>query len=203
MGPSHSVRVMSLVHILLLAPTQYALAQEGDCPALPDEATLESLISSNFYVYTSVNRPNVRIHDFNYVCLASGKFRNTFRGLSVVVSYDCWGSQLCPSASPVSQFDFTCTSNGMWSDIVFSTREYSRRDVADADLTTRNRSNCSFCVAPYHHTVNIPLSYDTITHCIGMLAHQHIVILSRSRINYCILLYMYMQPAVRTAIRIT
>ena len=170
MGRSHSVRVVSLVHILLQASSQYALAQEGDCPALPDESTLETLITSNIHTYTSGSRPNVRIHDFNYVCLASGKFRNTFRGLSVVVSYDCSGNILCPSASPVSQFDFTCGLNGMWSDIVFSTAAYSRRDVADADLTTLSRTNCSFCVTP-HHQMNILLPYDTLTHCIGMLTH--------------------------------
>ena len=174
MGPSHSFRFVSLVHILLLSSSQYALAQQGqqgNCPTLPDETILETLISNNIHILNAGDIPNVRIHDFNYVCLASGEFKDTFRGLSVVVSYDCSGSQLCPSASPVSQFDFTCTSNNMWSDIIFATSEFSRVDVPEADLTTPNRSNCSFCVSPHHHTVNIPLSYDTITHCIGMLTH--------------------------------
>ena len=88
------------------------------------------------------------------------------------MSYDCSGTILCLSASPVSQFDLSCTLDGMWGDDVLRTSEFSRRDVADADLITPTRSNCSLCVAPDHPgVVSVPHPYDTITHCVGMSAH--------------------------------
>ena len=156
--------VVILVDIVsLLVSSQYALA---DCPTLPDAATLEKLIRGTF---VGGDSPVVLVRDFNYVCLVSGMFRGTFRKLSVVVSYDCSRSSLCPSTSLVSQFDFTCNSAGEWDDDVLGTAEFSRRNVADADLTTPNRTNCSFCVAPDHPLIEgIPLSYDMITHCFGM-----------------------------------
>ena len=160
---------MNLVNLVLLASCQYiyVLARDGDCPTLPDEATLESLISGTFV--GGGDGPDVRVRDFKYVCLVSGMFKATFRRLSVVVSYDCSRSSLCPSTSPVSQFDFTCNSGNVWRDDVLGTTEFSRRDVADADLTTLIRTNCSYCVAPDHPQVEqIPLPYDMRTHCFGM-----------------------------------
>ena len=162
--------ILNLVAIVLLVSSQSVLAQFGDCPTLPDATTLESLIRDTFAGGsnpTNPRPPNVVVRDFNYVCLVSGMFRDTYRKLSVVVSYACSGSA-CPSALPLSQFDFTCNSEGAWEGEV-SDIDFSRRDVADADLITPNRTNCSFCVAPNHSlVVNISLPYDMTTHCIGM-----------------------------------
>ena len=163
-----SFTVVNLVNLVLLASCQYkyVLARDGDCPTLPDEATLESLISDTF---VGGDSPDVRVSDFKYVCLVSGMFKGTFRRLSVVVSYNCSRSSLCPSTSLVSQFDFTCNSGNVWGDDVLGTSEFSRGDVADADLTTPNRTNCSFCVAPNHLLIDfIRLPYDMMTHCFGI-----------------------------------
>ena len=165
-----SFTVVNLVNLVLLASCQYilyVLAQDGDCPTLPDEATLESLISKTF---VGGDSPDIRVLDFKYVCLVSGMFKGTFRRLSVVVSYDCSRSSLCPSTSLVSQFDFTCKrTKTKWVDDVLGTPVHSRRNVADAELTTPNRTNCSYCVAPDHPEVeDIPLPYDMRTHCFGM-----------------------------------
>ena len=170
----HSFAVLSLVATVLLVLSQVANGQFGDCPTLPDATSLEILIRKNVADSEGEGPPAspvVNVRDFNYVCLVSGMVRGTFKKLSVVVSYDCSGSTLCPSASPMSQFDLTCNSAEMWEDDVFGTSEFSRRNVADADLTTPNRTNCSICIAPSHpQVVNIPLPYDTTTHCFGMSA---------------------------------
>ena len=168
--------------LVLLASCQYVLAREGDCPTLPDEATLESLISGTF---NRDDRPDVRVRDLKYVCLVSGMFKGTFRRLSVVVSYDCSRSSLCPSTSLVSQFDFTCNSGNVWGDDVLGTSEFSRSDIADADLTTPNHTNCSYCVAPNHPLVeDISQPYDNMTHCFGIQSNLVIQNLTECMYTY-------------------
>ena len=161
--------VVNLVASVLLVSSQSALAQFGNCATLPDTTTLETLIQGTFAAGDSLtDPPDVVVRDFNYVCLVSGAFRDTFRKLSVVVSYDCSGRTLCTSASPVSQFDFTCSAEDVWEDDVLGTSEFSRRDIADASMTTPNRTNCSICAAPFHPQIaSISLPYDMITHCFG------------------------------------
>ena len=168
----HSFAVLSLA---ALVSNQYAQSQLDNCPTLPDPTILENLIRNSIAGSEGSSPPAslaVNVRKFNYVCLVSGVFRDTFKRLSVVVSYDCSGSTLCPSASPVSQFDFTCNSEGLWEDDIFGTSDFSRRDTADASLTTPSRTNCSFCIAPSHPVLTfvagISLPYDETTHCIGM-----------------------------------
>ena len=174
-----SFAALSLAALALLVSSQYAQSQLDSCPTLPDPTVLEKLIRNNIAGSEGGRPPAslaVTVRKLNYVCLVSGVFRDTYRKLSVVVSYDCSGSILCPSASPVSQFDFTCNSEGMWEDDIFGTSDFSRRDVADASLTTPNRTNCSFCIAPNHPVLGflagITRPYDETTHCIGMLARS-------------------------------
>ena len=197
----HSFAVLSSVAIVLLVSSQYAHAQTfGDCRSLPDAAALEELIRLTFRVGDSPPSGLViNVQDFNYVCLVSGMFRGTYRKLSVVVSYDCTGSTLCPSASPVSQFDFTCNSAEMWDDEVLGTSEFSRTDVANADLTTPNRTNCSICISPNHPSQpGIPLPYDMITHCIGTYVCLHIIYLC-TNVPKCNGIYC-LQPVMRSAL---
>ena len=108
----------------------------------------------------------ITIRNINYVCLVSGTFSGTYKILSVVVEYTCAGFLVCPSVMPLSQYDFSCNSSGMWED---GLNQHFHRDVADAGLTTPNRTECSFCVAPDHPLLAaIPLPYDDVTHCVGM-----------------------------------
>jgi hypothetical protein len=55
----------------------------------------------------------------------------------------------------------------MWED---GLNQHFHRDVADAGLTTPNRTECSFCVAPDHPLLAaIPLPYDDVTHCVEFI----------------------------------
>ena len=200
-----SFTVVNLVNLVLLASCQYILARDGDCPTLPDEATLESLISSTF---VGGDSPDVHVSDFKYVCLVSGMFKGTFRRLSVVVSYNCSRSSLCPSTSLVSQFDFTCNSGNVWGDEVLGTSEFSRSDVADADLTTLIRTNCSYCVAPDHpQAEQIPLPYDNMTHCFGMQSKFVIILYTNLKTecnNYVYMAIVYaIQPVMHHVTMVT
>ena len=165
----HLLAVPSLVAFVLLVSSQYAHAQFGDCESLPDATELEELIRGTFRVGDSPSEAVINVRDFNFVCLVPGIFRGTYRKLSVVVSYDCSGSLLCSSATPLSQFDFTCDTNEMWIDELLGTSEFASTNVADATLTTPNRTNCSICIASNHpvFVASIPLPYDETTHCIG------------------------------------
>ena len=167
----HLFAVPSLVAIVLLVSSQHAHAifVFGDCGNLPNATELEGLIRETFRVGDSPPDAEINVRDFNFVCLTPGMFRGTYRKLSVVVSYDCSGSTLCPSASPVSQFDFACNTDEMWIDQLFGTSEFARTNVADATLTTPNRTNCSVCLNSIHRmVVGISLSvYDETTHCVG------------------------------------
>ena len=151
----------------MLSSSQNALAEFGSCTSLPDERTLQSLITTSITAgFTFIVPPMITITNINYVCLVSETFSGTYRILSVVVEYECSGLFLCPSVMPLSQYDFSCNSSGMWED---GLNQHFHRDVADADLTTPNRTECSFCVAPNHPLLAaIALPYDNVTHCVGM-----------------------------------
>ena len=162
--------VPSLIVAVLLINGQHSLAQLsfGDCAGLPDEGTLESLIATSFTVggFGLIQPPAVEILDLNYVCLASGTLRDTYRVFSVVVRYNCAGLA-CPATRPVSQFDFSCSEQRVWSDVI---NEGFHRDSADADLNTPNRTNCSLCFASDHPLLDVirdVRQYDSTTHCVG------------------------------------
>ena len=164
--------VVSLIAGLLLTSSHHALAQFGNCTELPDTATLQNLIAVSFTRdVVFFQPPTIGILDLNYVCLSPGTFVGTFRAFSVVVSYMCSGP-LCPSATPVSQFDFSCNSEENWED---GLNQHFHREVADAGLATPNRTECLFCVAPDHPLlVTIDLPYDNPTHCVGMSVYSFV-----------------------------
>ena len=170
-----SYAVVGFVPFVLLVSSQYALAQFGDCPSLPNATPgeLERLMRITFEGGDSPDTTLVIVvHNFNYVCLVSGMFRGTYRKLSVVVSYNCSGN-VCPTPSPLlSQFDYSCNTDEQWTVEIVGTSEFSRHTVADGSLTTPNRTSCSLCIAPDHpQIVNVPFAYDQPTHCVGMSVH--------------------------------
>ena len=153
----------------LLNSSQNALAQLGNCVNLPEQDTLEEVIADSINAgFTFFTPPIINIIDLNYVCVVSGTLRDTYRIVSVVVRYSCLGF-LCPAGTLLSQYDVSCNSEGMWVD---GLNQHFHRDIADADLATPNRTECSFCVAPNHPLLaTIALPYDDTTHCVGMSVH--------------------------------
>ena len=145
----------------------------SQCEKLPSNTVLEGLISSTFQGGDASISPNITVLEVNYVCLASGSVRGSFNGFSAVVLYRCVGER-CP-ASSVSQFEFSCDSTERkWINFVDGSTENLRTDVADANLTSPNRTDCSICFSPTHILANqltpdMMSKYDNINHCLGKL----------------------------------
>jgi hypothetical protein len=145
----------------------------SQCEKLPNDTVLEGLISSTFQGGDASISPNITVLEVNYVCLASGNVRGSFSGFSAVVLYECVGER-CP-ASNVSQFEFSCDSiERKWINFVDGSTENLRTDVADANLTSPNRTDCSICFSPTHILANqltpdMMSKYDNINHCLGKL----------------------------------
>ena len=154
----------------LLAFNRYTLAQRVDCP-LPDVSVLETLLESLFRSSDSPFTPTIRINgSVTYVCLQSGMFKDTYRGMSFVARYQCNGSQNCPSNSvEVSQFDISCTSLGTWTTAVSGTSEFSFTRDPVANLTTPLRTDCGLCINPLLlEAIGEDVESDEVTHCVGM-----------------------------------
>ena len=149
-------------------------ASQAECRFLPNQTTLEDLMSNTFRVGENPTPPNITLLELNYVCLASGTIRNTLTGVSFVARYECVGR--CPGGTAstpeefLSQFDLACgPTDDTWTDSVRGTRGFSRRDVADATLTSPNRTDCGFCFSPDHPQAASPVvipRYDSIAHCV-------------------------------------
>lgn len=159
------------IPILLLVcwSVKNANSQVEDCTDFPSDSALESLISNTFSQSDS-STPTITVVEVNYVCLSSGIFRGTYSGFSAVVLYECTDSQ-CPNSN-VSQFDFSC-HNGEWMNDVLGTSENARTDVADANLTSPNRTDCSICLSPTHAALRnasqLLSIYDNFNHCLSKL----------------------------------
>ena len=163
---------LSLV-TMLLAFNQYILAQQTDCP-LPDVNVLETQIAYLFARSDIPSIPTIRIDgNVTYVCLQSGMFKDTYRGMSFLARYECSGSRYCPSnVVETSQFDLSCASWGAWTTDVLGNLEFSdssfTRDPV-ADWTTTLRTDCSFCINPLLlEGIGSPIVSDEATHCVGM-----------------------------------
>ena len=155
---------------MLLAFNQYTLAQRVDCP-LPDVSVLETLIASLFPTSDSPSIPTIRIDvNVTYVCLQSGMFKDTYRGMSFLARYECSGSMNCLSnVVEESQFDLSCTSRGEWTTDIEGSSEFSFTRDPVANLTTPLRTDCSFCINPLLlEAIDSPLVSDEATHCVGM-----------------------------------
>ena len=160
---------LSLV-TMLLAFSQYILAQRVDCP-LPDVSVLETLMASLIPTSDSPSIPTIRIDGkVTYVCLQSGMFKDTYRGMSFLARYECSGSRNCLSnVVEKSQFDLSCTSRGEWTTDIEGSSYFSFTRDPVANLTTPLRTDCSFCINPLLlEAIESPLVSDNATHCVGM-----------------------------------
>ena len=169
--PAVAMSAPLFLGLLLVCCSVHRGITQGDCSDLPSNSVLEGLIATNFKENDASTPPTITVNEVNYVCLMSGMFRDTFRGFSAVIRYDCVGIQ-CPQSN-VSQFEFSCDNTGEWTDSVLGSTENLRTDVADASLTSPNRTDCSFCFSPTHTILTdnpgLISTYDNINHCLGML----------------------------------
>ena len=159
-----------LTFLLVLCTINGVTSQATDCSELPTNSELENLIALVFKESDAAADHIINVMEVNYVCLVSGAFRGTYRGVSAVIRYECQGVR-CPQSN-VSQFEFSCVS-GVWDDSVLGSPENLITAVADAALSSPTRTGCSRCFGPAHITLMdnpelLPL-YDSFNHCLRTL----------------------------------
>ena len=105
--------------LLILVLTAVSVSCQIDCPMFnetdlgtTDMSSATGLVGSAFQAVSGdPSLPvSVQVHDSNIVCLRSGRTRDTYSGVSVVVNYTCTGA---PSQ---------CSGNPILSQIVFCTK---------------------------------------------------------------------------------
>lgn len=156
--------------LLVYCCTIELVSSQNYCDRLPNNAELERLIADTLRTSDASTPPDITVLEVNYVCLASGRLRDTFTTFSAVVRYNCVGVR-CPQSN-VSQFEFGCL-RGTWSNRVLGRTENLRTNVADASLNSPNRTDCSFCFSPSHSALSdnpqLEPIYDSFNHCLGII----------------------------------
>ena len=93
---------------------------------------------------------NVQVHASNIVCLRSGRIRDMYRGVSVVVNYTCNGAPACTGNPTLSQFDFECVSvtGSFWGASVSGSADSIFTTPSTGSLSTTLRADCGVCLSP-------------------------------------------------------
>ena len=145
------------VGLILISVLSFARAQV-DCPPFnvselgaTDMLTRGGLIGA---AITAVSGDpslpvSVQVHDSNIVCLRSGRTRDTFSGVSVVVNYTCTGaSSECTGTPILSQFEFECATGPTWTASVGGSTSNIITTPPNGTLSTTLRTDCGVCVSP-------------------------------------------------------
>ena len=146
------------VGLILISVLSFARAQvQVDCPAFnvselgaTDMPTPSGLVRSALEAGRGdpSNPASVQVHGSNIVCLRSGRTRDTYSGVSVVVNYTCTGPLSECSGNPIlSQFDFECVA-GTWAPSVDGSASNIITTPPDGSLSTTLRTDCGVCISP-------------------------------------------------------
>ena len=158
--------------LFLISVLSFARAQV-DCPmfdvsllGVTDMLTQRGLIGDALVAVSGDPSPvSVQVHDSNIVCLRSGRTRDTYSGVSVVVNYTCTGGSRsgCTGNPTVSQFEFECVNGPAWTASVGGSASNIITTSPNGTLSTPLRTDCGICVSP------VRLGFDTTTnndqHC--------------------------------------
>ena len=91
---------------------------------------------------------SVQVHNSNIVCLTSGRTRDTYSGVSVVVNYTCTGPLFQCAGNPIrSQFEFECVA-GTWTASVGGSAANIITTPPSGSLSTILRTDCGLCGSP-------------------------------------------------------
>ena len=144
------------VCLYLMSVLSFARAQV-DCPTLnvsdlgaTDMLTQGGLVGSAFAAVSGDPfRPvSVQVHNSNIVCLRSGRTRDTYSGVSVVVNYTCTGLMSQCAGNPIrSQFEFECVA-GTWAAGVGGSVSNTITTPPSGSLSTILRTDCGLCGSP-------------------------------------------------------
>ena len=147
------------VAVLIVALTAVSVNCQADCPAFnvsdlgaTDMLTQGGLVGSALAAVSGdpSNPVSMQVHDSNIVCLRSGRTRDTYSGVSVVVNYTCTGAPTECTGNPIlSQFDFECVANPVrWAASVDRSASNIITTPPDGSLSTTLRTDCGVCISP-------------------------------------------------------
>ena len=92
---------------------------------------------------------SVQVNNSTIVCLSSGRTRDTFRTVSVVVNYTCTGTASECSGNPIlSQFEFECVAGPRWTASVGGSASSIITTPPSGTLSTPLRIECGVCISP-------------------------------------------------------
>ena len=144
------------VSLILISVLSFARAQV-DCPPFnvselgaTDMRPQGGLIGDAFAARSGDQAlpVSVQVHNSNIVCLSSGRTRDTYRTVSVVVNYTCTGTVSECTGNPIlSQFDFGCVDGPRWSTSVGGTSSNIITTPSNGTLSTPLRIDCGVCIS--------------------------------------------------------
>ena len=148
-------RLNIAVSLYLISVLSFARAQV-DCPMLDvselgatDMLTQGGLIGAALAGSGDPLPVSVQVHDSNIVCLRSGRTRDTYSGVSVVVNYTCTGAPSECTGNPIlSQFEFECVTSPTWTASVGGSASNTITSPPSGTLSTILRTDCGVCVSP-------------------------------------------------------
>ena len=152
--------------VVLVVATVAGICSCQKC-TLPTSGDLEDVIINTLQSDDSASTPNVNVMSIHPVCLALDDVQDRYRAVSVLVEYTCSGLTSCPSGTVVEQIESEC-DNGIWSNTVQGSPEFTRSETTEASVSTSTRQDCVFCVSPdLVKEAKLSLSPDNVTHCVG------------------------------------
>ena len=173
------------LYITLLYISKVAYSQDA-C----ERVTVDDLGSSDMLENTGLvadvvsptgegaNVADVRILNMTIVCEAQHMMQDRYRYTSVVVSFNCFTTDVrvpeCANSSVVhtEQFDVGCVS-GEWSPIILTISNTARTTNPNATLSTALDTGCILCINPSNlEAQTLPTPIDSVTHCSGELVSQ-------------------------------
>ena len=147
------------VGLILISVLSFARAQV-DCPAFnvselgaTDMLTQGGLVGAALATVRGdpSNSVSVQVHGSNIVCLRSGRTRDRYSGVSVVVNYNCTGAPTECTGNPIlSQFEFECVAGNpvRWAASVDGSASNIITTPPDGNLSTTLRTDCGVCISP-------------------------------------------------------
>ena len=143
--------------VLIVALTAVPVSCQVDCPRLnvsdlgnTDALSTTGLIESAFKAVSGdPSVINVQVHGSRIVCLSSGRTRDMYSGVSVVVNYTCTGAPSeCTGNPTLSQFEFECATGPTWTASVGGSASNIITTPPNGTLSTTLRTDCGVCVSP-------------------------------------------------------
>ena len=144
--------------LLIVVLTVVPISCQIDCPQFSgsdlgttDTPSTTGLVGAAFQTVSGdPSLPvSVQVHDSNVVCLRSGRTRDTYSGVSVVVNYTCTGGiSECIGNPILSQFEFECVTGPTWTASVGGSASNIITTPPNGTLSTPLRTDCGLCISP-------------------------------------------------------